>query len=124
MLETSVQVIITLSDPQLKDEALQEAVQNLQLDLRDVEGVTEAGLIPVEEAPPNSKGIGGFLLGQLQASVTVKGLRTLVNVIGKNTFGRTIKIKAEGNGKKLEIELNRPEDLEKIMPQVEKFINE
>ncbi len=123
MSETRVQVTITLSDPQLKDEELQEAVQNLQSELREVEGVTEADLIPVEQAPPDSKGIGGFLLGQLKALVSLKHLKTLVSFLGHNPFGRTVKIKAEGNGRKLEVELSRPEDIDKVMPQVERFIN-
>ena len=124
MTETSVQVTITLSDPQLKDEDLQEAVQNLQSELREVEGVTEADLIPVEQAPPDSKGIGGFLLGQLKALVSLKYLKTLVNFVGQNIIiGRTVEIKAEGNGRKLEVKLSRPEDIDKVMPQVERFIN-
>ncbi len=123
MSETPVQVTITLSDTQLKDEELQEAVQNLQLELREVEGVSYADLIPVEQASPNSKGIGGFLLGQLKALVTLKHLKTLVSFFGHNLFGKTVKIKAEGNGKKLEIELSRPEDIDKVMPRVEAFIN-
>ncbi len=124
MSETRVRVTITLSEPQLKEEELQEAVQNLQLELREVEGVTEADLIPVEQAPPDSKGIGGFLLGQLKALVSLKHLKTLVNFVSQNlVIGRTVKIKAEGNGRKLDIELSRPEDIDKVMPQVERFIN-
>lgn len=123
MSETRVQVTITLSDPQLRDEELQEAVQNLQLELREVEGITEADLIPVEQAPPDSKGIGGFLLGKLQALVSLKHLKTLVSFLGHNLFGRTVEIKAEGNGRKLEVKLSRPEDIDKVMPQVERFID-
>ena len=123
MPETPVQVTITLSAPELKDEELQDAVHNLQLELQEVQGVTDAQLIPVEQAPPNSKGIGGFLLGQLKALVNLKNLKTLVSFLGNNLFGQTVKIEVEGNGKKLELELNRPEDIDKIMPQLERFIN-
>ena len=124
MTETSFQVTITLLDPQLKDEALQEATQNLKLELEEVQGVTESSLIPVEQAPPNSKGIGGFLLGKLKALVNPEYLNTLVGFLGNNLFGRKVKIKVEGNGRKLELELSRPEDIDKVMPQVERFINE
>ena len=123
MSETPAQVRITLSDPGLKDEELQDAVQNLQLELQEVQGVTDADLIPVEQAAPNSKGIGGFELGGLKALVTLKNLKTLVNFLGNNLFGQTVKIKVEGNGKKLELELNRPEDIDKVMPQLDNFIN-
>ncbi len=123
MPETPVQVTISLSDHQLRDEELQKAVQNLQLELKEVEGVTEADLIPVEQAPPDSKGIGGFLLGKLQTLVSLKHLKTLVSFLGHNLLGRTVEIKAEGNGRKLEVKLSRPEDIDKVMPQVERFIN-
>ncbi len=127
MSETPVTVTITLSDTQLKDEVkdeeLQDAVQNLQLELREVEGVSYADLIPVEQALPDSKGIGGFLLGQLKTLVSPSHLTTLVSFLGHNLFGRTVKIKAEGNGRKLEVELSRPEDIDKVMPRVSAFIN-
>ncbi len=123
MPESQVQVTITLSDPQLKDEELQEAVENLQLELKEVEGVTEADLIPLQQALSDSKGIGGFVLGMLKALVSPKNLKTLVGFLGNNLFGRTVKIKAEGNGKILELELSRPEDIDKVMPQVKEFIN-
>ncbi len=124
MSETSVQVTITLLDTQLKDEELEKAVQNLQSELREVEGVTYADLIPVEQAPTDSKGIGGFLLSQLKALVSLKHLKTLVKFFGQNIIiGRTIKIKAEGNGKKLEVELSRAEDIDKVIPRVSAFIN-
>lgn len=123
MSETSVQVKITLSDPDLKDEELQDAVQNLQWELQEVQGITDAEFIPVEQAPPNSKGIGGFLLGGLKALVKLKHLKTLINFLGQNLFGKTVKIEVEGNGKKLKLELNRPEDIDKVMPQLENFIN-
>ena len=123
MSKIPVQVTITLSAPELEDEKLQEAVHNLKSELKDVEGVSEANLIPVEEEKPGSKGIGGFLLGQLKALVSLKYLKTLVSFLGHNLYGRTVKLKAEGNGRKLEIELSRPEDLDKVMPRVEEFIN-
>lgn len=123
MPENNIQVTITLLDPQLAEEELQESVQNLQLEVQEVEGVREAGLIPLTEAPPNSKGIGGFLLGQLKALVTLEHLKPLVSTLGNNLFGRSIQIKAEGNGRKLEVKLNRPEDIDKVLPQIDKFIN-
>ena len=122
MSEASVQVKITLSDPELKNEELQDAVQNLRWELQEVQGITNAELIPLEQAPPNSKGIGGFLLGGLQALVKLKQLKTLINFLSQNLFGQTVKIEVEGNGKKLKLELNRPEDIDKLMPQLENFI--
>ncbi len=123
MEENNIQIIISLVDPQLKDEDLQETVQSLQLELKEFEGVKEAELIPITEATINSKGMGGFLLGQLKALVTLEHFKPLVSFLGNNLFGRSVEIKAEGNCRKLHIKLNRPEDIDKILPQIEKFIN-
>jgi hypothetical protein len=124
MSETRVQVTITLSAPELKDEQLQEAVQNLQLEAQDVDGVQEASLIAIEEAPVGSKSLGGFLLNRFKALVEIKKLPNLIKTLGSRLIGnQIIKVKAEGKGKKLEIEISKPEDLAKIMPEVNKFID-
>lgn len=124
MSETRVQVTITLSAPELKDEELQEAVQNLQLEAQEVDGVQEADLIAIEEAPAGSKSLGGFLLNQFKALVELKKLPNLIKTLGSRLIGnQIIEVKAEGKGKKLEIKISKPEDLAKIMPEVNKFID-
>ncbi|MGQ4646213.1 hypothetical protein [Lyngbya aestuarii] len=123
MPETSIQVTISLEDSQLNEEQLQEATENLRDEVKEVAGVQKADLVPVETAPPDSKGVGGFLVGILTAEINAKNIKTLVRVLGDRLFGKTIKIKVEGKGKKLELEIRRPEDLEAIMPKIDDFIN-
>ena len=124
MSENPVQVTITLSSPGLKDEELQEAVQNLQWEAQEVEGVREANLIAVEQAPEGSKSVGGFLLDKFKAVVEVRKLPNLIKTLANRLIGnQIIEIKAEGKGKKLEIKISNPEDLAKIMPEVNKFID-
>ena len=123
MSETSVQVTITLSDPQLKDEELQEAVQNLQLEAQGVDGVTEADLVSIEEAPPGSKSLGSFLIDKFKVLVDLKKLQNLVQALSHRLIGQqTIEIEAEGNSRKLKVKIGSAEDLAKIMPDVDKFI--
>ena len=105
MPENNLAVNITVLDSQLNDEELQEATTILRDEIIEVEGVQEANLVPMAQAPAGSKGIGDFLMGQLEASITVKGLKTLANFLGNNLYSKKIKIKAEGNGKKLDIEI-------------------
>jgi hypothetical protein len=123
MSETDIQLTLTLCDPTLNDEQLQEAVENLQKEFQEVEGVKAVDLIPIAQAPPNSKGVGGFLLGKLKALVNPADLKNAFNILGNSLFGKSIEIKVEGNGKKLELKINRPEDLDKIMPEIDKFLN-
>jgi len=82
MPETSIQVNISLEDSQLNDEQLQEATENLRDEVKEVEGVQKADLVPVETAPPDSKSVGGFLVGILTAEINAKNIKTLVRFLG------------------------------------------
>lgn len=123
MSDNLIDVTIVLSDPELKDEQLQEIVQNLRGELEETEIVQQADLVAVEDAPAGAKSIGGFVLGTIKAVTDLKKFQPLVRSLSNRLFGQTMKIKAEGNGKKLDIEMSRPEDLAIVMPEVEKFIN-
>lgn len=124
MSENYVDITLTLSNPQLDDEDLQAAVQNLQQFLEEIEGIREVSLIPEAEASPGAKSIGGFLLDKLKAVVNLKNLATLVKALGNRLFsGATIEIEAEGNGRTLKLKVSRPEDVEPAMNEVNKFIN-
>ena len=124
MPETPVQVTITLSAPELKDQELQDAVQNLQLEAQEVDGVEEASLIAREEVPEGAKSLGGFLLDKFKALVELKKLPNLIKTLAVRLIGnQIIEVKAEGKGKKLEIKISNPQDLPEIMLEVNKFID-
>ena len=125
MSETLIEVTLTLFDPQLNDEQLQEATNNLRLEVSEVDGVIQANLVPAVKAPPNSKGIGGFLINVLRTEVNLENLKTLVSFLGEHSHDRRIiEIEAEKNGKRLKIKISRPEDLTEIMRQIDEFMNE
>ena len=49
----------------------------------------------------------------------------MIKGLGNQLFGSKIEIEVEKQflrGKKLKIKIQRPEDLEKIMPEIEKFM--
>ena len=123
MPENQVRVTITLSDPELKEEELLEAVKNLQSEADNIQGV-EADLISIAEASPGSKSLGTFLIDTFKAVVNIKKLPNLLKTLSNSLIGgQKIKIKAEGNNRKLDIEVGSPEDVAKIMPEIDKFIN-
>ncbi|MGK7896715.1 MAG: hypothetical protein AB4372_24630 [Xenococcus sp. (in: cyanobacteria)] len=123
MSNNQIQVTLTLSSPDLENEQLQNAVQELQSEIQEVSGVIEAQLIPIEQAETNAKGIGGFLLGKLRALINRDNLLSFLRLLSDNLLGNTIEVEAKGNGKELKIKLSRPEDLEKVLPQVQDFLN-
>ncbi len=128
MLEIPIQVTITLSAPELKDEELQEAVQNLQWEAEEVKGV-QASLIAREESPEGAKSLGGFLLDKFKAVLEVKKLPNLVKtlagrLIAKQTMEfEAVKKDQKGNYKKLKFKISNSEDLAKVMSEVNKFID-
>lgn len=123
MSGSSINVVITVTNPDLSDEEIQEATRCLKDNLIELDGVEQITLIPVKDAPEGAKGIGGFLLGKLKSLVTLSALKKLVTTLGHNLFGSAIEVEAEGNGRKLKIKINKPDDLKQVMPEVEKFIN-
>ncbi|WP_242063366.1 hypothetical protein [Nostoc sp. FACHB-892] len=57
---SNVEVTISLSELGLDEEELQTEAQNLLPQIKDVDGVEDASLVPVTEAPQDSKSFGGF----------------------------------------------------------------
>jgi len=87
-------IILTFQSADLLDEKLQSSVEELLPQLRDVNGVSEVGLVPVVEAPENSKAIGAAVLGALK--FTVDNSKILTGLVG---LGSAIL----GNGKTVEV---------------------
>ena len=122
MSESNILVKITISDPELNESQLQQATQYLQAEIKGVYGVLEVNQTPVSEVEAGAKSIGGFLINVLTAEVSLQNLKTLVKHLGYRTFGRTYEIEVEGNGRKLKAKFRRPEDLETILPKLDKFL--
>ncbi|MFM6308972.1 MAG: hypothetical protein ACKPGB_11985 [Dolichospermum sp.] len=59
---SSVEITIYLAELGLEQEDLQTEVRKLLPILREVDGVETADVVTVEQAPPNTKAIGGFVL--------------------------------------------------------------
>ncbi|MGB3513021.1 MAG: hypothetical protein WBA93_28175 [Microcoleaceae cyanobacterium] len=91
-------------------------------EIKEFDGVQNVDLMPIEKAEPGAKSIGGFLVGILTAEINPKNLKALVRYLGDRLYGKTIKIKAEGNGRKIDIEISRLEDLNKALTEVDNFL--
>ena len=87
-------ITLTFQSAHLSDERLQANVEDLLPQLRDMDGVAEVGLVPVEEAPENSKAIGAVVLGALK--FTVDNSKILTGLVGLGSA-------MLGNGKTVEV---------------------
>jgi hypothetical protein len=122
---TLIEATITLKDPQLNDEELQNLVQVIRGELLETKVVNEADLIPIKDAPPGSKPLGGFVTGAFKAIADLTQLKPLAESLGNRLFGQTIEIEVEKRflgGKKLKITLQSVDDLPKAMSEIDKFM--
>ncbi|MHC5597129.1 MAG: sugar ABC transporter permease [Nostoc sp.] len=119
---SNVQVTISLSEPGLDEEELQAEVQNLLPQIKEVDGVEDADLVAVTEAPQGSKAFGGFLLATLKAVGNPGLIKPLFGFLSTKLSGKTIEIKVEVNGKKLEVKASNQEEFEFARRQAEDFI--
>ena len=87
-------ITLTFQSANLSDERLQANVEGLLPQLRDMDGVAEVGLVPVAEAPENSKAIGAVVLGALK--FTVDNSKILTGLVGLGSA-------MLGNGKTVEV---------------------
>ncbi|MEW6494926.1 MAG: sugar ABC transporter permease [Cyanobacteriota bacterium] len=126
MVSTSnLQVTISLSDPSLNDEELQAEVENLLPQIREVDGVEDADLVPVEEAPPGSKALGGFLWGLLMAEVSPASIKALFGFLSDRLGGQPIKLDIEApDGRKLSIEASSQAEFDYAYQKAQEFLKQ
>ena len=61
MTTSNIEIVISLEESNLDEEELQEEVENLLPQIKEVDGVEDAGLVEVTEVPEGSKSIGGLV---------------------------------------------------------------
>jgi hypothetical protein len=84
--------------------------------------VESAGLVEVAEIPEGGKSVGGFLVGALQAEVTISNCYKLLAWLGDRLRNKTIELEVEANGKKLKVKASSREELAAAIEQAQKFV--
>ncbi len=112
MLENDIELTISFSDTQLSETDLQMVItQNVLPEIQRIEGVKQAGLIPIKEAPRGAKSLSGYLLGKLKVITKVVNLKSVITWMSKNMSQKNIEIyakKQDKNGKLKELKINIP----------------
>ena len=81
-MANNIGITIALKSPDLDDQELQDSIQNLLPQLREVDGVEQANLIAVEEIPEGAKSMEGFLIGMLKAEVNLANIKSFLVLQG------------------------------------------
>ena len=85
--DVSVVIVCSATD-NVDDEQRHELAQLLAEELRQLEGVTSAGLVLEKVLPPGGKSVAGFVIGAVQALVSAGALNLLVDYL-KERLGST-----------------------------------
>ncbi|MEH2304793.1 sugar ABC transporter permease [Nostoc sp.] len=121
---SDVQVTISLAELGLDDEELQTEVENLLPQLREVDGVEDADLVAVENAPKGTKSISGFVWGLLKAQVNASNIKSLFKFLSDRFGNKPIKIGVKApDGRELNIEASSREEFEFALQKAQDFLN-
>lgn len=121
---SNVQVTISLAELGLDDEELQTEVENLLPQLREVDGVEDADLVAVENAPKGTKSISGFVWGLLKAQVNASNIKSLFKFLSDRFGNKPIKLVVEAtDGRKINLEASSLEQFEIAFQKAQDFLN-
>ncbi len=122
---SNVEVTISLSEPDLDDDELQAEAEILLPQIREVDGIEEANLFTLAEAPTGSKAFGGFAVGKLKALVNPENLGSLFKFLGDRLNNKTIKvvIKKSPLNEEITVEATNREDFELAWKKAENRLN-
>ncbi|WP_318780907.1 sugar ABC transporter permease [Dendronalium phyllosphericum] len=122
--ESEVEVTISLAELGLDEEELQKQVENLLPQLKEVDGVEDANLVTVENAPPNTKSISGFVWGLLKAQIKAAKIPTLFKFLSDRFGNKPIKIGVKApDGRELTVEASSREEFEFALQKAQDFLN-
>ncbi|MEH1826170.1 hypothetical protein [Nostoc sp.] len=119
--ESNVKLTIALSNPDLDADEQERETRNLLREINELD-VESAELVAVTEIPEGAKSVGGFLLGVLQAEVSINNFKKLLGFLGDRLGNKTIELEVEANGKKLKVKASSREELTAAIEQAQKFV--
>ncbi|MDZ8238600.1 MAG: hypothetical protein RMZ69_15715 [Nostoc sp. ChiQUE01a] len=119
--ESNVKLTIAFSNPDLDAEEQERETRNLLREIKELD-VESAELVEVREIPEGAKSVGGFLLGVLQAEVSLANFKKLLGFLGDRLGNKTIELEVEADGKKLKVKASSREELTAAIEQAQKFI--
>ena len=118
--ESHVKFTITLFNPDFDAEEQERETRNLLGEIKDLD-VESAGLVEVTEIPEGGKSVGGFLVGALQAEVTISNCYKLLAWLG-GLGNKTIELEVEANGQKVMVKASSQQELAAALELAQKFI--
>jgi hypothetical protein len=103
---------------------LQAEVENLLPQLREVDGVEEADLVPVVDIPKGAMALGGFVLGMLTSEVNSANIKALMRFLGDRLGGKQIElVLKKPDGEQLAIKASSQAEFELAFEKAQGFFD-
>lgn len=119
MADSNIKLTIALNEPNLDAEEIEQQTRNLLREVKDLDEVEQASLVGVAETPEGSKAFGGFLLGVLQAEVSVANLKKLLGFLGDRLGSKPIKLALKTpDGREINLEASSREERGTILKNI------
>ena len=117
-----IKLTIAFNDPDLEPDQLDDQVQQLIADLKDMDEIETVERVLDSNPPEGNKSLGGFLLGLLTAEVSVANAKKLLGFLGDRLGGKLIELEVEAHGKKLKVKASSREELAAAIKAAQDFI--
>ncbi len=92
--------------------------------MQNLDEVGQVDFVAVEKVPEGSKALGGFLLGMLQAEVSLANVKNLLGFVGDRLSGKPIEMEVEANGRKLKVKASSKQELLVAIQAAKDFVGE
>ncbi|MEG4857026.1 CHAT domain-containing protein [Microcoleus sp. K1-B6] len=136
---SNVQIMISLYASGLLEEVLQAQVENLLQHVKEVEGVEEAELVPVEEVPERGASLQTFLLGILKMNVNPVNLKAVFSFLSDHFYppnclmspggeplwaAKRIELSVKVQGREVKVETSSPSQMDMAYQKAVEFFRE
>jgi hypothetical protein len=136
---SNVQITISLYASGVLEEELQVEVENLLQQVKEMEGVEGAELVPVEEVPERGESLQPFLLGILKMNVNPANLKAVfsflsdlsdrfypksINESGPSWEAKRIELSVKVQGQEVKIEAYSQSELDMAYQKAVEFLRE
>ena len=119
--DATVTLTITLTDTTLTDEEREADTQQLFTELSDWDEIESVARVADPNPPEGNKALGSFLIGLLQAEVSLPNGLKVIRFLGDRFGNKPMKLSGEANGKKFEIEVHSREELDAVVEAYKKL---
>ncbi len=121
--DLDVTIDLRNTEPDLSSEELEVLTQRLFQQMKDIDEVKQVHRLSEPNLPTGSKPLdAAFLIGLLQAEVSVANIKALLGFIWERLSGKPIELKVEANGKKLEVKAYSQQELTAAIEAAKNFI--